>query len=260
MTNRAVTVFFMGLPRELRDMVYHELWRETAVINILRNYDDDDPNFEIRYVAPSTDYKAKQGLNQLYTRATWDVDWKLLSTVDESRWSRLISLREATNLRLLSWPVDNHSEPASSITTLATASRTDLLLSLDISGPILCLDSLLEHSLHSLTIDTWHEFVREDNIVDKSWTFRIAGLDNCKMRLRSFKLVWMMIGCAYDIRACVPAFELACKAETVRIGKLLVGQTRPQEPATFGSESWGGSEKCIEGWRVNLAYRYYRKD
>ncbi|KAF9692529.1 hypothetical protein EKO04_009742 [Ascochyta lentis] len=222
---------FTGMPREIRDMVYHELWEQTPHMELPKNRNVNMDSFEICYNSRTPDgivqaglpqwlycstATMKEGLKQLFTRAKWSLFWEPKSRLDHRSCHR-VWYSNVTNLTLRT--LEFHTFRGAIFLPPIVRVLTPWP---DFIAPSQIVKLL--PNLKALTLNAGHRVPKPLLAgVSTRYVVQIPWFDKFTSHLESFA-VHCTAESEFDLRAAAPALRIAYEAEVRRIGVLMIGE------------------------------------
>lgn len=230
---------FFDLPRELRDIVYDELWKETPRLQVARGRINRG-TFEIHYgILPASgvilrfglprwllcDTKfLEEGMCQLIRIGSWTCRWfppvqnqpgPRQPGCSRPSNSRLIDLPHVTNITFIVNMINNVMEESTKISLPPVRSQTSFAI------------WRFSAKIKNLTLQAYHDQLVDGMLMrvtaSTPWTIDLSWLDTSMLLLDSITVRGTMWGRA-DLEPIARGLQDAYKAELTRLGSLLVGQ------------------------------------
>lgn len=268
-------ISFFDLPRELRDMVYDELWKVTPRLQVARGHINRG-TFEVHYgILPTFGVALRYGLPkwlrcdkrfleegicQLIRVGSWTCRW--FPPVPDQTTSQQRLQSQGANSLLIDIPkITNITFVVNMINTV-TDDGTEISL-----PPVRSQNSFsirrFSPKIKDLTLQAYHDQLANGMLMivheTTPWAVDLSWLDASVLLLDSITVRGTMWGRA-DLQPIAKGLQEAYKAELTRLGSLLVGQEgqiETEEAVTSLNE--GSMVPPTHAYRLDFVVRFYKK-
>ncbi|KAJ4345113.1 hypothetical protein N0V95_005926 [Ascochyta clinopodiicola] len=242
----------INIPREIRDMIYDELWEQTPRIKLPKDNAVSLDSFELCYNSQTPDdtFQAglpqwllcssatlKEGLKQLLARAEWSLFWEPKSRLSHTRCHR-VWFSNVTNLTLRTEQFNTFRGPT----------FREPLMRVMTPWPTFIAPSQIVKllpNLKALTLNIHHRVPKAVSAATSTtYVLQIPWFDKVASCLVSF-IIHCISNAEFDLRATAPGLRTAYETEVRRIGLLLIGgegRLSSEETLIEDPEAGEGSE------------------